>query len=386
MGSNSVTDVHDVRNDPIPDVRNDPMPGVRIDQLLPAAHLNDATGDAALHLARALSDAGFCAGLYALDRDPELEESVRPFDSFQPPGEDDVTVLHFTLSSPLSRVLDDCRSRRVIVYHNLTPPSMLVEYCPAIGRLTAVGRQQLQELSDADRIDLAIGVSDYNAADLRTSGFSRVITLPLPVNFDRLSVAPDSLMLERYADCSALFLTVGRVAPNKRLEDFLRIAAYYLRFVDPNARFVVAGSARGLEVYSDALIGLHARLGLDQRVELIGKVSLEELVALYRSATSYLCTSEHEGFCVPLLEAMYFEVPILARAAAAVPETLGDAGITFEDNNPAAAAEMLHLLATDQNLRQRLVVRGRRRLRAFDPATVTGRWIHTFRHLLERSR
>lgn len=325
---------------------------------------------------------GFDSGLYALTVDDDVADRVCPFEDFPAPGDGDITILHFAVPSPLSSAVQGLRGRRAIVYHNLTPPDLLAAHAPEIARLTAIGRSELGALAESETIDLAIGVSAYNTRDLDATGFTNTATLPLPVDLRRYAAVPDALVARDLRNTGMLFLTVGRVAPNKRLEDFLRVAAYYLRYVDPDARFVVVGSDRGLEGYSRALAALHGALGLDERVRFVGRVSLAEMISYYRAATVYLCTSVHEGFCVPLLEAMYFDTPILARAAAAVPEMLGGAGITYSIADPAPTAEMLHVLASDSDLRSRVIAAGRQRIAAYAPEIVCPRWVETLRGLL----
>ena len=357
------------------------MDSRRIDQLLPAAHVGDATGDASLHLADALERAGHQAGLYSLTVDPPLRGRVLPFDAFPAPRPGDVTVLHYALPSSLNHALTTLASSKAIVYHNLTPPEMLLPHCPEVARLTAMGRDQLMALAASRSVDLAIGVSEYNTADLMATGFEATATLPLPMDLARYDQPPDPVLAAHLSTAPRIFLTVGRLAPNKRLEAFLRAAAYYLRYIDASAWFVMVGGHRGLEGYYDALAALHDRLGLDERVRFAGRVSHSELLAWYAAASVYVCTSEHEGFCAPLLEAMHFELPILARHAAAVPETLGGAGLTFTNDDPATLAETLHLLATDGELRERLVARGKARLPAYAPEQVTARWVATLARL-----
>lgn len=354
----------------------------RIDQLLPAAHAGDATGDAAASLAAALRARDHTADLYALSIDAEIRDRVHPFTAYPAPGPGDLTLLHYALPSPLSEALIGYAGHRAIVYHNLTPPELLLPFCPDIARLTSAGRDQLQWLAATGKVDLAIGVSGYNTADLEATGFARTATLPLSIDLGRYEVEPDRVLTERLQEAPPIFLTVGRVAPNKRIEDILRFAAYYLRHIEPNAWFLIVGGTRGLEPYYDALVELHAELGLDHRVRFLGRVSHEDLVALYRAASVYLCTSLHEGFCAPLLEAMHFGVPILARAAAAVPETLGGAGVLFEEPDPAAVAEMLHLMATDEPLRARLRDLGRARVADFSPERVTAAWVEALESFL----
>ncbi len=362
------------------------MSRTRIDQLLPAAHWGDATGDASRHLAQALRDAGYDAAIYALTIDEPLLGQVRSFESMPATSAADVTVLHFALPSPLTDALMQLEGRRAIVYHNLTPPEMLAPHAPDIARLTAAGRRELAALSSSGKVDLALGVSEYNTAELKRVGFGKTRTLPLPIDLQRYDIEPDPVLDEALGAAPRLFLTVGRLAPNKRLEEFLRAAAYYLRYVDPDAWFVAVGGHRGLESYYDALMELHAELGLDERVRFVGRVTHADLVAWYRHADVYICTSEHEGFCAPLLEAMHFGLPILARACAAVPETLGNAGVLYDEPDPARTGELLHLLSTDTVLRQQLRERGARRLAELEPERLVGSWVEALGKLAEAPR
>ena len=351
---------------------------MKVHQLLATAHLGDATGDAALAVAAALRQAGHEAEIFALEVDPAMRGKVHRYSEFPPPDEHDCTVLHFNLPSPLTEDLVGLEGVRMLVYHNLTPPEQLLPYCPEIARLTALGRRQLEWLAAQSCVDLAIGVSAYNTRELEAAGFSSTATVPLLVDLRHLDVPSNTVLaaeLER--DPAPTFLTVGRVAPNKRIEDFLKIATYYLRYISPRARFLVVGGSGGMEPYLASLTKLQSKLELDARVRLVGRVSLEDLVTYYRAASVYVCTSTHEGFCAPLLEAMKFDLPIVARHAAAIPETLGDAGVLVGTDDPADWAEMLHAVLEDDAMRERLSESGHARLAAFDPAAVAERWVKT---------
>jgi glycosyltransferase involved in cell wall biosynthesis len=348
----------------------------RVDQMLAAAHAGDATGDAALALAVRLQAAGCAAGVYALTIDDDVAGEVGAIDELPAAGDADTTILHFAIPSPLSALLTERAGRRVIVYHNLTPPELLLPHCPDIARLTALGRRQLEELATSGSIDLAIGVSRYNTADLERAGFAATTTLPLPLDLARLRAPSNPVLEAELARTPApTFITVGRVAPNKRIEDFLKMAAYYLRYVSPDARFLIIGGTRGLEPYLDALVSLHDELELDARVRFTGKVSLTDLITYYRAADVYVCTSAHEGFCAPVLEAMTLDVPVVARRAAAVPETLAHAGVLLESDDPALWAEMIATVAADGGLREELIARGHRRVAQFEPTAVLARWV-----------
>jgi glycosyltransferase involved in cell wall biosynthesis len=348
----------------------------RIDQLLAAAHADDATGDAAMALADRLRREGHPADVFALTIDDQMSGRVRPLDELPAPELDDTTIFHFNIPSSLTHLVATRSGRRKIVYHNLTPPDLLLPHCPEIARLTALGRRQLDQLALSGAIDLAIGVSRYNTADLDRAGFVDTATLPLPVDLSRMH-GPSNPVLEAELMRTPMptFITVGRVAPNKRIEDFIKIAAYYLRYISPEARFLIVGTTRGLEPYVDALVELHGELELDERVSFTHKVSLTDLITYYSNATAYVCTSAHEGFCAPLLEAMTLGVPIVARPAAAVPETLGGAGVLVDSEDPAVWAEMLHMVATNEHLSSHLTRLGGERAVHFETNAVLGRWV-----------
>ena len=169
--------------------------------------------------------------------------------------------------------------------------------------------------------------------------------------------------MRRFGDGRTNIIFVGRIAPNKRQEDVIR-AFYFYKQLDPDARLILAGSQTGFENYADRLRDYADKLGL-RDVLFTGHVSFPELLAYYRTATAFLCMSEHEGFCVPLVESMYFNVPIAARKAAAVPDTLGGSGLLLEDNDPLVAAKAVERLVRDKKLRDDVIQDQRRRLADF---------------------
>jgi glycosyltransferase involved in cell wall biosynthesis len=139
--------------------------------------------------------------------------------------------------------------------------------------------------------------------------------------------------------------------------------------VRPDSRLVLVGSARGLGTYAEYLHELVEKLRLTD-VLFAGHVNAAQLAAYYASASVYLSMSEHEGFGVPLLESMFFGVPIVAYKATAVPETLGDAGVLITVKEHAATAELIGLLVEDQELRKRVIARQKARLAVFWPDRV----------------
>jgi glycosyltransferase involved in cell wall biosynthesis len=340
---------------------------MRVDQWLPAAHRGDAIGDEAVRMRDVLRLSGRESEIYALDVDEEAEGDVLPFPERR---ESDVVILHFALPSPLTSAFAESKAKRVLVYHNITPAEFFRGYDDELVRIAAHGRRELSTL--ARRCDLALGDSEFNRKELEALGFERTSVLPILVDFAPYrEVEPGPIVARMLGDGRPNFLFVGRVFPNKRFEDLARLAFFYKKYVSEDFRFVLVGKAGRMERYQQAVQALADRWGLrPSEFQFTGHLSFEDLVACYRAASVFISMSEHEGFAVPLVESMLFEVPVLAFAAGAVPDTLGEAGILFHEKNYEELAEMALLLSTEHDLRQRVVASGKRRLQRFEPQRV----------------
>ena len=338
-----------------------------VNQWIPAAHRGDAVGDSARRVRDLLRRRGYEADIFALSADAELADEIRPFaDPAARTG--DITVLHFAVPSPMTEALTTLRGRRVLQYHNITPARFFAPYDAGIFRIAALGRTELRSL--VGRIDLALGDSDYNRRELEALGFTDTGVMPILVDPERLTNAPRQPVLERtLEDGPANILFVGRVAPNKKLEDHIRLAEHYKRYVDTDYRFIFVGRTNAVPHYYATLRALILQYEMpDERFLFTGAVPDAELATYYRTAHAYVSLSEHEGFCVPLVEAMAADVPVLAYGATAVPETLGGAGICFTPKDLEHAAEMLGLLVYDAELRSSVIAGQRRRLADFSMA------------------
>jgi glycosyltransferase involved in cell wall biosynthesis len=338
-----------------------------INQWVPAAHQGDAIGDSARRVRQMLRDAGHTSDLYALTMDDELRGDVRHF-SDPDARRGDVTIFHFALPSPMTQAFATLDGARVLQYHNITPAAFFAQYDSGLFRLAALGRQELRSL--AGHVDLALGDSDFNRQELEALGFAPTGVMPIAVNLARITDAPRRPALEQIlADGLINILFVGRIVPNKRIEDHIRLAEIYKRYVDSYYRFIFVGRYDGLPRYYAQVRALIAELKmLPDRFWFTGPVPDDDLAAFYRWADVYVSLSEHEGFCVPLIEAMAADVPVLAYAAGAVPETLGGAGVLFEPKDLEFAAEMLGTLVYDRPVRDRVIEGQRRRLHDFSPA------------------
>jgi len=342
---------------------------VIVNQWVPAAHRGDAIGDSARRVRDLLRAMGHQSELYALTIDDDLEGDVRPFSDEAARG-GDLTIFHYALPSPMTSAFAALKRGRILQYHNVTPAAFFAPYDPALFRLAALGRQELSTL--AASVDLALGDSDYNRRELESLGFSRTGVFPIAVDTSRITGRAERPALDAILDDGLVnFLFVGRIAPNKKIEDHIRLAECYKRSVDAYYRFIFVGRYDVVPRYYSMVRALMTEYRmLDDRFIFTGAVPDEELAVYYRHAAVYISMSEHEGFCVPLLEAMAADVPVLAYAAGAVPDTLGGAGIQFAPKDLEHAAELLGALAFDDPLRAAVIAGQRRRLEDFGDARI----------------
>src|SRR5581483_5885173 len=310
-------------------------------------------GHEVLGIQRVLRAAGYESEIFVETADHRLEALTRDYRElvdFSRP--DNLLIHHFSLGSKASRTAFAVPDRMALVYHNITPPEYFVGVHRTLARQCFRGRRELQAY--ADRCDLALGDSEFNRQDLEALGFPRTDVLPVVPDFSHLDMAPHWLVARDFDDDWTNILFVGRVIANKKIEDLIRFFHAYHTFFNPRSRLLIVGAQSGFELYAASLNQLVATLGASH-VHFTGHVSDEELVAFYDVADLFLCASEHEGFCVPLVEAFYKEVPVVAYAATAVPSTMDGAGVLFEDKDPAHVAAIVDAVVSDCRLQDEIV-------------------------------
>lgn len=335
-----------------------------INQWVPAAHRGDAVGDSARRMRTLLRAMGCESEIYALTMDDDLRGDVRPFSDPQARA-GDLTLFHFALPSPMTDAFARLGRGRILQYHNVTPASYFAPYDPALFRLASIARRELATL--VGHVDLALGVSEFNRCELEALGFAPTGVLPLAVDLSRITRPVSRPALSKALDDDFVnFLFVGRIAPNKKIEDHIRLAEHYKRYVDAYYRFIFVGKTDAVPRYYATIRAQMSEYQLlNERFIFTGPVSDDDLAVYYRHAAVYISLSEHEGFCAPLLEAMAADVPVLAYSAAAVPETLGGAGLQFFPKDMEYAAELLGALAFDDDLRAKVLSGQRARLAQF---------------------
>ncbi len=329
-------------------------------------------GAVGAHLAqvqRLLRDRGYESDVFTEHLHPSLAGRARPFAEYGrevPAGRDDVLLYQSAIGSVVGDFVLGRTEPLVINHHNITPIEYFAAWDPDIIWGLQWGFQQLEAL--APRTRLAIAVSEFNRADLVDLGYTDTAVVPILLDPGELLAEPDPDVAARLAAArsagGAQWLFVGRVAPNKAQHDLVKAFALYRRVYDPQARLQIVGGPASAS-YWGALERFVRVLGIGDAVSLTGAVPSGGLAAEYANADVFVCMSEHEGFCVPLLEAMLARVPIVAFAAAAVPETLGDAGVLLAEKSAATVAAAVHRVLTDAPLRDRLVAAGTDRVQEY---------------------
>ena len=336
-----------------------------VNQWVPAAHQGDAIGDSARRVRSLLREMGHESNLYAMTIDDDLRGDVIPWtDAGATRG--DLTIFHFALVSPMTAAFARLSSGRVLQYHNVTPAHFFAGYDAAVFRLAKLGREDLKSL--VGHTDMAFGDSEYNRQELESLGFTNTGVFPIAIDPLRITDAPRRPALERVLASEGWlnFLFVGRIVPNKKIEDHIKLAEHYKRYVDEQYRFIFVGKTDATPRYYAAIQDMLERYRMPPgRFIFTGPVPDDDLATYYRMASVYISLSEHEGFCVPLLEAMAAGVPVLAYSAAAVPDTLGGAGVQFAPKDLEYAAELLGELAYNDTLRAQVIAGQRRRLADF---------------------
>ncbi len=343
---------------------------MEIHQLAAGFASGDAISINALYLQSILRKWGHNSKIFSVGEHISREmrayaEDYNRHSKYSNPGA--VAIYHFSIGSELSNYFKSLPDKKLLIYHNITPAKYFYTINETKAKVLFRGREELANLVNVP--DLSVADSEYNRRELTEAGFKNTGVLPLTVDLNHLDDKPSRKILNRYRDQFVNLLFVGRMVPNKRFEDIIKVFYYYKKVINPRSRLFLVGAFGGCENYLAYLRGLTAELELSD-VVFAGVVKFRELLAYYRLSDVFICMSEHEGFCLPLLEAMHFQIPIVAFSAAAVPETLGGAGVLVNRKNYEEIAEFVDLLVKDKHLRQEILKKQNERLKEFDKSKI----------------
>ena len=337
---------------------------MRVHQVLSGAGPFDAVTNEALAFRTLFSRWGWGGLDVASAIDPRMNGKVQPLKALDA-GRDDVLVLHYSAYAPKLRGVLDLPCRKLLISHNVTPPRWLWDHEPMTAVQCALGRAHLAQFAAA--CDAAVADSSFNAQELREAGGGEAGVLGIIADPARLG--PPRADDPPPGPPTVLF--VGRLMPHKRQDELIRVLAHLRREHAPDARLVLVGEPLNAR-YGEQLRSL-ADAVAPGGVSFERGLTAQELGDRYRAAHAFLCLSEHEGFCIPVLEALYAGVPVVARPEGAVPEVAGDAALLVADRDPAVITEALWLAMTDADLRGELRARGTRRASELSPEHVAGR-------------
>ena len=333
----------------------------RVHQVLATLSYGDAIAHHALAIQRGLRRAGFESDIFAETTHPRVSHLARPLEEYSAvSGPDTVCLFHFAVGSAAGPLVYHGADRLVVVYHNITPAHHFLGFQNHVFGLCYHGRRELGAF--AARAELALGVSGFNQRELEAAGFARTGILPIVPDLDAPRRHASRVVERLYGDGRTNVLFVGRIIPNKRVDDLIRAFAVY-RCLDPRGRLLLVGDTAGCPHYHDRLVAMCRELGVPD-VVFTGHVDEDELRACYRTASVFLCLSDHEGYCVPLLEAMSFGVPVMAYDAGAVGETLQGGGVLLKQKRPEEVAELISCLTRDTALRTAVLSTQQRTLAA----------------------
>lgn len=346
---------------------------MRILQMLPTLAYGDAIGNDTLALQDTLKSAGYETEIYAEAIDAKLGKNIAKQTEDYKYKDDDILLYHLSTGSDLNYKITEYPCRRIIMYHNVTPPHFFRGYSPMSEKACADGLRAVKYL--AGKTNLCLVDSAYNGKDLKDMGYRCPIeVLPILIAFDDYKKEPDSKIIHRYDDDWVNIVFTGRVVPNKCPQDIIAAFYYYKKYIQPKSRLFLVGRYDWSNLYKEQLEKYVRKLELDD-VYFTGHVRFDEILAYYYIADVFVCMSEHEGFCVPLVEAMFFDVPIIAFDSSAIGDTLGGSGLLLQDKSPQVVAEAINMVIENKKLREQILEGQRERLKDFEHEKIKKRFL-----------
>lgn len=325
---------------------------MRINQIIPSFRYWHDISDIVLALQKTIQDIGF-------ESDIHTEEESRYAKKAN-------TIYHMSLGSQPAKALSHLKLRnKFLFYHGLAPPEFFAGHEAQAGLME--GPKILKELKN--HFTFAYTITNYLESQLQTAGYQRTAVLPAPLDLRNYSRRPAVKILRKYEDDYTNIISAGQITPNKKLEDTISIFNYYHKKINPRSRLFLVGGFSACPGYCQKLLALIRELDIDN-VIFTGRVPFRHLLAYYRLSRVFLMMSEYEGFSLPLIEAMYMEVPVIALNRAAVPEILGGAGCLIDDNDIQATARLLDRVVNDRGKRDEIISRQLKRVTGFMPEKV----------------
>lgn len=330
---------------------------MEIHQLVSSIAVGDAISNTAFSLQNLLRNQGYRSEIFAEQIPAELAGQCKYIDRYlESDLTDNILIAHYSIASMGMVTLPYFIARKILFYHNVTPYKYWININPLAAFHCLRGKSDLPKIIPF--MNYGVAFSNFSLEDLHKAGLTKTSRIPLQMNMDQYKIPADPLTLKYFNSNEKKILVVGRIAPNKKVLESIRVASMI-----PNSRLIVAGSARDAASYYHSLRGAAQKLKV--KADFVGHISQQELNALYKTADVLLVMSEHEGFCVPILEAFYFGVPVVASAAGAIPETSNGGAVLFTDKNPEVVAGLVKTVLDDSEFANQLKTAGNGALRHY---------------------
>lgn len=336
---------------------------MKVVQMVPTLAYGDAIGNDVFAIDKALKEMGYDADIYAECMDGRLPvNSAKKIKDIPYLNKNDIAILHLSIGSDCNYLFGFLKCKRIVRYHNVTPPNFFENNQKYLEKICRWALESVEFL--ADKTDYCIADSEFNKLDLIEIGYQcKIDVLPIVIRFSDYEKKPNTNIVKKYQG-KDIILFAGRIAPNKKQEDVIRVFSIYKKFYNPNAKLILVGSYDPKNIYYRELIEYIKILKVED-VVFTGHIKFEDILAYFHVAKVFLCQSEHEGFCVPLVEAMYFKIPIIAYASTAIPYTLGKGGILVGEKNFKITAGIVDRVMRDEDLRIEILKQQTLRLKDF---------------------
>jgi len=335
-------------------------------QILPTLSYGDGVSNSALSIYKIINELGYRTLIYAENIDKKLKyKYIKKIRNLKKVDKSDIILYHLSIGSQLNNVLKNYMCKKIIIYHNITPFKYFEEYNQLAVELSYSGLCETKLLKDA--ADYYWADSEFNKEELISYGYKcNINVVPIPIDFNAYKINPNFSIINRYRDDDYInIIFVGRISPNKKQEDIIKTFYYFHNSINKKSRLFLVGSFNGMERYYEKLKRYIKNLKLDE-VYFTGHLQFKEMISYYHLADIFLCMSEHEGFCIPLLEAMYFKVPVIAYVSSGVADTMGDAGFHIKDRDCKVAAEAINQILSNSNLKNYIIKKQNARLLDFE--------------------
>lgn len=338
---------------------------MKIYQIVPSLSYGDAIGNEVIVINKVIKELGYNTIVLSDYIDPRINIEAKIYNRNKFCSElssDDIVIYHKAIGSHFSDEIKEYKCKRIMIYHNMTPKDFFIPYNKKTALSLENGIQQLEDLKGY--VDYILADSEYNKLELEKMKFQcKIDVQPLIIDFEEYNARPNEEVINKFSGSTNIIFT-GRIAPNKKQEDIIKVFYYYKNYVDKNAKLFLVGSYSGTEKYYAKLKGFVKKLKLKD-VYFTGHIPFDEILAYYKIADVFLCMSEHEGFCVPLLESMHFDIPIVTFNSSAIPYTLGDSGVLLDSKDYIQYSEAIRKIIENNEYREEIIEKQRSNLKRF---------------------